>query len=99
MYTTKKPFVDGGETKSDDNFSSHNLNETLLKRKERNRARHHSAEQKGKVGVKLLLYRTKIRKRKIDAKFPVGYWVIGLLVYWFVGLLVEKKIQGQKEKN
>ena len=43
----------------------------------------------------------------MDAKFPVGYWFIGLLgywviglsVYWFVGLLVEKKIQGQGEKN
>ena len=57
--------------------------------------------------MKLLLCRTKIRKGEIDAKFPVGYWFIGLLgywfigllVYWFVGLLVEKKIQGQGEKN
>ena len=49
--------------------------------------------------MKLLLCRTKIRKGGIDAKFPVGYWFIGLLVYWFVGLLVEKKIQGQGKKN
>ena len=49
--------------------------------------------------MKLLLCRTKIRKGEIDAKFPVGYWVIGLLVCWFVGLLVEKKIQGQGKKN
>ena len=57
--------------------------------------------------MKLLLCRTKIRKGEIDAKFPVGYWFIGLLdywviglsIYWFVGLLVEKKIQGQGEKN
>ena len=31
------------------------------------------------MDVKLLLCRTKIRK--IDAKFPVGYWFIGLLGY------------------
>jgi len=37
--------------------------------------------------VKLLLCRTKIRKGEIDAKFPVGYWFIGLLGYWFIGLL------------
>ena len=49
--------------------------------------------------MKLLLCRTKIRKGEIDAKFPVVYWIIGLSVYWFVGLLVEKKIQGQGEKN
>ena len=37
--------------------------------------------------MKLLLCRTKIRKGEIDAKFPVGYWFIGLLVYRFIGLL------------
>jgi len=37
--------------------------------------------------VKLLLCRTKKRKGEIDAKFPVGYWFIGLLGYWFIGLL------------
>ena len=35
--------------------------------------------------MKLLLCRTKIRKGEIDAKFPVGYWFIGLLVYRFIG--------------
>ena len=57
--------------------------------------------------MKLLLCRTKIRKGEIDAKFPVGYWSIGLLGYWFIGLLVcwfvgllaEKKIQGQGKKQ
>ena len=57
--------------------------------------------------MKLLLCRTKIRKGEIDAKFPAGYWFIGLLGYWFigllvcwfVGLLVEKKIQGHGMKN
>ena len=58
-----------------------------------------SAERKRRAGVKLLPCRTKIRKGEIGAKFPVGYWFIGLLGYWFVGLLVEKKIQGQGKKN
>ena len=49
------------------------------------RARRHSAERKRRAGVKLLLCRTKIRKGEIDAKFPVGYWFIGLLVCWVIG--------------
>ena len=35
--------------------------------------------------MKLLLCRTKIREGEIDAKFPVGYWFIGLLVCWVIG--------------
>ena len=44
--------------------------------------------------MKLLLSRTKIRK--IDAKFPVGYWFIGLLGY-FGG--EEKEEEGEEAEE
>ena len=49
--------------------------------------------------MKLLLCRTKIRKGEIDAKFPVGYWIIGLLVYRFIGLLVCWVIGGEEDSR
>ena len=49
--------------------------------------------------MKLLLCRTKIRKGEIDAKFPVGYWFIGLLGYWFIGLLVCWVIGGEEDSR
>ena len=49
--------------------------------------------------MKLLLCRTKIKKGEIDAKFPVGYWFIGLLVYWFIGLLVCWVIGGEEDSR
>ena len=51
--------------------------------------------RKRKVDVKLLLCRTKIRI--IDAKFPVVYWVIGLLVCCVI--VVEKKKKEKKQKK
>ena len=49
--------------------------------------------------MKLLLCRTKIRKGEIDAKFPVGYWSIGLLGYWVIGLLVCCVIGGEEDSR
>ena len=49
--------------------------------------------------MKSLLCRTKIRKGEIDAKFPVGYWFIGLLGYWFIGLLVCWVIGGEEDSR
>ena len=35
----------------------------------------------------------------MDAKFPVGYWFIGLLAYWFIGLLVCWVIGGEEDSR